>query len=233
VISGAEWRIPNSKKWKNLKDFTIRVTNGTVESAAASDGPPNCDDNTANNTEIFEDRGESMPALAVDGYQLADEAEVSLVGPLLADARVAGLAVAASQSVCASPRCSVLELGETEGLNLIVEELSLYSDAPAEVVAGDMLLDVDDVSLRLYGAVIGYHVFTREAGTVYMVDPAAAHFLVRGSIGGSDGTRWAVNRETIVLRPTDEGWMVEPFTVVHVDALGDAWEASIPLTTWD
>jgi hypothetical protein len=230
------WKVGNSDAWKLLKDFTVKLDKGVVESVSLpSDGsdPLACESDDWNNNEVFEERGPLSPLLGVDIYHLGDSASVPIAGPRLRNGgHVGGSAKAASQSVCTAPRCSSLALGENDS-GLVIDSLDIYADGSAEVAMGEMSLEINQLALRLYGAVQARPYHGNGGGDAYTIDPGAAHFLVTGSIGDMSGTRWTENLDAIRVHASDGGWTIEGFTVLHVDGLGGTWEAAIPMTTWD
>src|SRR5690606_10070365 len=104
-------------------------------------------------------------------------------------------ALRASQSVCAEPRCSSLEIGKSDS-GLVLVDLNLYADGVSSVSTGGMELEIDGLALRLYGA-IQAHPYQGNHADAYVIDAGAARFLVTGSIGDMSGTRWAENQGPI------------------------------------
>ncbi|MFO7562331.1 MAG: hypothetical protein R6X02_06780 [Enhygromyxa sp.] len=66
-----------------------------------------------------------------------------------------------------------------------------------------------------------------------MIDPGAAHFVIHGISGGEHQRRWATNSDAIVLHESGGGWVIESFSVTHVDVIGQTWSITIPQTDWN
>jgi hypothetical protein len=136
----------------------------------------------------------------------------------------------ASQSICAAPRCSTLDIGDDSG-RVVIEDLRLCADGPTMVTVGEMPIAIDGLTLRLYGRLLPKPYYGNVADA-YMVEPGGAHFLVSGFVGGEPSVRWVSNTSPLHVYKTPEGWTLSAFTVGYVDHLG-AWEAMIPGTVWD
>lgn len=237
IIMPVSWKVNggDNKNWKLLKDFTITIDKAVVQSASLPENEKTylgCSDDSLNDNEIFEERGPLMPVRGVDTYQLGDAATVPIAGPSTPDGeRVWGMAEAVSQSLCDGLRCSSLAIGVADGV-IVLEDLDIFGSG-ASIDVGEMQLDVDDLALRLYGAVQARPYHGNDGFESYIIDAGAAHFMVNGSIGALTGTRWVSNATSIVVHESDGGWTLEGFRLEHVDGLGGAWQAAIPLTTWN
>jgi hypothetical protein len=229
AIGPVSWVVNGGKNenWSLLNNLTITLDKGEVLSTSLpDDGRLACSDTSRNDDEVQESRGDAPASQDVRVYYLADASDVTITGPgFLAGGRVQGSATAASQSVCNEPRCSSLVIGD-DG---VIEDLNLFADGSAHMNVEGMALTVHGLELRLYGAVQAEPV----DGSSSVIAPGSAHFRVLGSVGDVSGTRWAENSGPILLHETHDGWMIDAFSVVHVDGLGGTWAASIPLTVWD
>lgn len=236
-IGPVSWKLNggDNKNWPALKDFTITVSEAVVESAslpADESDYRECVDDSGNNGEIFEERGPVAPARDVDVYHLGDSFNVAILGPdLPGGGRVHGEVKTTSQSICAAPWCSALELGNDSG-RVVIDDLRLYADGLTVVTAGEMPIEVDGLTLRLYGRLLPHPYFDNGGGSSYAIDRGAAHFLVSGFIGGAPGVRWVSNTSPITAHESDGGWTLGALTLGYVDSLG-TWEAAIPATVWN
>jgi hypothetical protein len=232
----AKWHVNggDNENWPLLKDFTVSLEKADVQSASLPQDEADqllCEDTTLNNTDYFEESGPVTPALDLDMYHLGESLSVPILGPHLPDGtRVHGSATAISESLCAEPRCSTLVLGEDDG-RLVIQDLSLFAEGIASVSMGEMFLEVDRLTLRLYG--VSQAQPYGNASDEYFIEAGGAHFLVTGAIGDWRGTRWATNATPLRIRASDGGWILEAFTLVHTDGLGGTWHVAIPQTTWD
>lgn len=225
VIDSVTWSMPNSKKWWALKDFSITIEKAVIASVTLPEEVSSvltCDGNTLNDAEVFEERGAISPTLGVGIHDLAESIDVPIMGPRL---------TASARASRFSDTCSRLTVGHADR-GIVLEDLAICADGPTRLTIGDMPVSVDGLSLRLYGAVEAVELQGNEGG-VYVLDSGRTRLMVSGSIGGATVTRWAVNSDPIVLRSSGDRWVIEPFSVEHVDATGETWTANVPRTTWD
>jgi hypothetical protein len=235
-IGPVSWLVNDGKNkdWPGIKNFTISLSEAVVESASLPADAADyltCEDDSANDAEVFEERGPVAPARDLDSYHLGDSFVGSIKGPNLPNGGVVhGSVKTTSQSICAAPWCSTLEVGDDSG-RVVIEDLRLYADGATTVTVGEMPVAVHRLTLRLYGRLLPqpYH---GNVDVAYMVEPGAAHFLVSGFVGGEPNVRWVSNTSPLHVHKTVEGWTLSAFTVGYVDRLG-TWEAMIPATVWD
>jgi hypothetical protein len=235
-IGPVSWLVNGGKNkdWPGIQNFKITLGEAVVESASLPADTADylaCEDDSANDAEVFEERGPVAPARDLDSYHLADSFVGSINGPNLRNGGVVhGAVKTAAQSFCAAPWCSTLDIGDDSG-RVVIEDLRLYADGTTTVTAGEMPVAVDGLTLRLYGRVLPkpYHGNVDDA---YMVERGGAHFLVSGFVGGEANVRWVSNTSPLHVYKTAEGWTLSAFTVGYVDRLG-TWEAMIPATLWD
>jgi hypothetical protein len=223
-----------NKNWPGIDNFTITLSEAVVESASLPSDAADyltCEDDSANDAEVFEERGPVAPARGVASYHLGDSFISSIKGPNLPHGGVVrGSVKATSQSICAVPWCSTLDLGDDSG-RVVIEDLRLYADGTTMVTVGEMPVAVDGLTLRLYGRLLPKAYYGNGADA-YMVEPGGAHFLVSGFVGGEPSLRWVSNTSPLHVHKADEGWTLSAFTVGYIDRLG-SWEAMIPATVWD
>lgn len=224
----------NNENWPGISKFTITLSEAVVESASLPADAADylgCEDDSANDAEVFEERGPVAPARDLDSYHLGNSLVASIKGPKLANGGVVdGSVKTASQSICVAPWCSTLDIGGGSG-RVVIEDLRFYADGRTTVTVGEMPVAIDGLTLRLYGRLLPtpYHANMADA---YMVEPGGAHFLVSGFVGGEANVRWVSNTSPLYVYKSPEGWTISAFTVGYVDRLG-TWEAMIPATVWD
>ncbi len=231
------WAVPNKLAWKTLvKDFTV-----TIDASAATDVKLpedladyiDCVDNNYNNTEIFESNTPSPPGIT-NTFALASAAEASLLGPFLWGGRVSGAEHLASQaSGCTSPWCSNARITVASNRGTwTLEDMNLFVDGTTTLDNGELSLDVDCASIRLYGISPGVIVEEPSGAAVYEVPPGTAHFLVAGASSQGIGLYLLTNSSPIRARESGTGWSFDQFVLELVDGNGAAWMLRLPTTIW-
>jgi hypothetical protein len=227
VIGPVSWLVNGgeNKNWSLLNNLTVTLAKGVVESTILPEsGQLTCDDTSLNDEDVQEERGAAPPTRAATQYDLVAGVTATIDGP-----DVHGSAQVVDRAFCTVPRCSTLVLGD----ELVVEDLNIYADGPTVFDVAGMALTADQLGLRLYGAAQATPIHANNNdGSWYVIAPGAARFRVIGAFGAMSGTRWAENLDPIRLHETSEGWIIDDFTVGHVDGRGGTWNATIPATTW-
>lgn len=239
-LAEASWLVNDGKNgdWTLLNDFTITLEHSQVDSATLPAGPADylsCQDNDYNNTEIFEDEVPTTPGFGSVTY-LIDSPLATVTGPELLGERVSAVGRFASlTSGCTEPWCSRLELSTDDSSDLwSLEELELFGDGPVNITHGSASITVERVAIRLYEGGLGTTSEDRSGARVYTLRSGEAHFVISGvGAGPVYDLRWANNASPITVHDRDDRWMVDSFTIEHVDRNGETWTIAVPSTTWN